>query len=93
MTQEDKEMGQVLSTMQSLDGRLNRMEGKVDLLDDKLNTLCLDASRRQRECWETLHKELVTRSEFQPVKHVAYTLVSAACLAILGGLLSLVVRG
>jgi hypothetical protein len=93
MTQEDKEMGQVLSTVQALDGRLSRMEGKFDLLDNKIDGICLDASKRQRECWEILHRDLVSRVEFQPVKHVAYTLVSAACLAILGGLISLVVRG
>jgi len=42
--------------------------------------------------FDDLDKKYVSRAEFTPVRAVAYTLVGATGLAVLGGVISLVIK-
>ena len=53
------------------------LRGDIKLLSSKFD--CLD-------------KKYITRNEFAPVQKIAYTIVGAAGLAVLGGLISLVIK-
>jgi thiosulfate reductase cytochrome b subunit len=91
-SQRDIERGQILAKLVEFTGRFERLEHKFDTMDTKINSLCLDSSKRQRECWEELHRQLVGRGEFVPVQRIVYGTITLICIAVASGLLTLVVR-
>lgn len=58
---------------------LKKLEGRFDLLDDKLD-----------KKFKELDEKFVSRKEFGPVEKISYTLVSFVCLWALGKLLNLI---
>lgn len=84
-SQRDTERGEILQQLRYVDKRLGTIESKVDML-------CVDSSRRQRECWEELNSRLVSKAEFAPVQKIVYGAVGIICVAVITGVLAVVIK-
>lgn len=72
---------------------------RVSVLEERMSNMCkqnnsdhTEILKRIDEINEKLDKTFVTNERFKPVEKVAYGLISAVLLAVIGAVISLVIK-